>query len=198
MATKLLDEVAAAEAGTASKAREVYVEVLGRSDDPRQGDAARLQEAMRVLGLTAADAARDAGVLKQAAALEATAAGKPAAKAARIAADKAVNAPDEAWAKAKREHDKRRLELLATSIAAAAAERQCRSGAESLAALQQRNYALFGLPKPPAPPEDRTGRPGQPGIGQPVPIRQDSGTVPEPPRRVEQGVFHRAATAEQK
>jgi hypothetical protein len=190
---KLLDEVAAAEAVAKSQARAMYAEVLRRSDDPQQGDTARLQEAMRALDLTAADAVRDAATLKSAADLEAKFAGLPEAEAERVAASRAVVAQDAAWAKLEREHDKRRVKLVLASNVLGIEEQRCRAAGKALKALQERNRALFGLP-----PADRTAESGRPGMGTPVMVRSDAGTVAEPPRRIEQGVFHRAATAEQK
>ena len=190
---KLLDEVAAAEAVAKSQARAMYAEVLRRSDDPQQGDTARLQEAMRALDLTAADAVRDAATLKSAADLEAKFAGLPEAEAERVAASRAVVAQDAAWAMLEREHDKRRVKLVLASNVLGIEEQRCRAAGKALKALQERNRALFGLP-----PADRTAESGRPGMGTPVMVRSDAGTVAEPPRRIEQGVFHRAATAEQK
>ena len=190
---KLLDEVAAAEAVAKSQARAMYAEVLRRSDDPQQGDTARLQEAMRALDLTAADAVRDAATLKSSADLEAKFAGLPEAEAERVAASRAVVAQDAAWAKLEREHDKRRVKLVLASNVLGIEEQRCRAAGKALKALQERNRALFGLP-----PADRTAESGRPGMGTPVMVRSDAGTVAEPPRRIEQGVFHRAATAEQK
>jgi len=193
MPANLIQQVQQAETSAAAAARVTYIELLRRSSDPHEGDADALRTVMTLLGKTAASAEADLAVLREAEALQAKFGGLLAAKVARVAADKVINAADRAFGEVRTAHDRLRRERCLASTVLSIKEQRCREAGRALKALQERHRSLFGLPPaPPAPPEDRTGEPGRPGIGAPVVVRPDSGTASDPPLPIEQGVFIRA------
>jgi len=151
MATKLLDEVQAAEAAAKAEAAATYRALLVRLDDSKKGDAESLARVLAALGKSVADVEADAEVLRQAVALEVKASGLEVAQAARIAAYEAANVSVEETRRIARERGDEDGRLLVEAANLLEVERRCSRAAEAAAALKQQHPALFGVEaEPPA------------------------------------------------
>jgi hypothetical protein len=157
MAAELLEQVRAVAAGAKTEAAATYKTLLEHADRPGPADAARLAEAMEVLGRSASALEADLTALREAVRLEALIAKAPALEAAEQQAVDALAAFAREEAAHKEAARARRAELDAARRRIGGRLAQAREAVQELKRLKAKNYLAFGLePAPPQPPTPPT------------------------------------------
>ena len=152
MAVELLEQVVAIEGAAKAEAAKTYALLLGRAERPEVDDAARLIEAMELLGRTPADLEGDLKALAEAGRLEALAAkvGEREEAAAKAAAESDVFYRGEIARRL--ETDARMRELRQAVASTAGRVGQAYEAGGDLARLRVKHWQAFGgTPPTPAP-----------------------------------------------
>jgi vacuolar-type H+-ATPase subunit I/STV1 len=152
--TTLIEEVTAASGTDRADALARYAELLARNDQPRQGDAQALREAMKALGKTAGDLAADLDVLNRAASLDAQVAGVEAIDREIQEAAAAVETAMVEHRRVTTEQNARLRDASARLNGLHNRQRAAEDARRELHELRRRHFSLFGLPEVKAAPTE--------------------------------------------